>query len=129
MVGWGLLYHWDKLYWKVGSSLFPGNVPTHTFPEASPDLNPTLTQTLDLTQGRVGTWSAAEQGLKSSVSHPTENAIEIENQTIKKTSTVCMICVQGISHVLCSYTVGYQFHHPILGVANGTQKTVGFGKV
>ena len=29
-----------------------GYVPTHPFPEASPDPNPTLTQTLDVTWGR-----------------------------------------------------------------------------
>ena len=46
----------------LGSSLFTVHVPTHPFPEASPDTNPTLTQTLDLTQGRVGTWAATEQG-------------------------------------------------------------------
>ena len=38
-----------------GSSLVTGHVPTHSFPEAIPDPNPTLTQNLDLTQGRVGT--------------------------------------------------------------------------
>ena len=36
------------------SSPVTGNVPTHPFLEASPDPNLTLTQTLDLTQGRVG---------------------------------------------------------------------------
>ena len=41
--------------------LFMGHVPTHPFPDASPDPNLTLTQTLDLTQGRVGTWPAIEQ--------------------------------------------------------------------
>ena len=46
----------------LGSSLFMGHIPTHPFPEASPDPNPTLTQTLDLTQGRGGTWPASEQG-------------------------------------------------------------------
>ena len=44
-----------------GSSLVTGHVPTHPSPEASPDPNPTLTQTLDLTQGRVSTWPATEQ--------------------------------------------------------------------
>ena len=39
-----------------------GHVPIHPFPEAGPDPNPTLTQTLDLTQGRVGTWPATKQG-------------------------------------------------------------------
>ena len=33
---------------------------THPSPEASPDPNPTLAQTLDLTQGRVGTWPATK---------------------------------------------------------------------
>ena len=47
---------------KNGSSLVTGHVPTHPFPEARPDTNPTLTQTLDLTQGRVGTWPTTEQG-------------------------------------------------------------------
>ena len=37
------------------------------FPEASPDLYPTLTQTLDLTQGRVGTWPATEEGSETVV--------------------------------------------------------------
>ena len=40
--------------------MVPGHVPTHPFPEASPDTNPTLTQTLDLIQGRVGTWPGTE---------------------------------------------------------------------
>ena len=35
------------------SSLVMGLIPTHPFPEAIPNPNPTLTQTLDLTQGRV----------------------------------------------------------------------------
>ena len=39
-----------------------GHVPTHPSPEACPDPNPTFTQTLDLTQGRVGTWLATKQG-------------------------------------------------------------------
>ena len=46
-----------------------GHIPTHPSPEASPDPNPTLTRTLDLTQGRVGTWPATEQGLKYQVSN------------------------------------------------------------
>ena len=46
----------------AGSTLVTGHVPTHPFPEASPDPNLTLTQTLDLIQGRVGTWPATEQG-------------------------------------------------------------------
>ena len=44
------------------SSLFTGHVPTHPFPEACPDPNPTLTQTLGLTQGRVGTLPTTKQG-------------------------------------------------------------------
>ena len=64
-------YLWYKMILDMpwdGSSLVTGHVPTHPFPEASADLNLTLTQTLDLTQGRVGTWPATEQGpLKSSV--------------------------------------------------------------
>ena len=47
---------------KGGSSLVTGHVPTHPSPEASPDLHLTITQTLDLTQGRVGMWPATEQG-------------------------------------------------------------------
>ena len=47
---------------QARSSLFTGHVPTHPFPEACPDPNPTLTQTLDLTQGRVGTWPTTKQG-------------------------------------------------------------------
>ena len=39
-----------------------GHVPTHPFPEASPDPNLTLIQTLDLSQGRVGMWPTTEQG-------------------------------------------------------------------
>ena len=38
-----------------------GPRPYSPLPEASPDPNLTLTQTLDLTQGRVGTWPATEQ--------------------------------------------------------------------
>ena len=47
-----------------GSSLITGHTPTHPFPEASPDPNLTLAQTLDLTQGRVGMWPTTEQGPK-----------------------------------------------------------------
>ena len=46
----------------TGSSLVTGHVSSYPFPEASPDPNLTLTQTLDLTQGRVGMWPATEQG-------------------------------------------------------------------
>ena len=47
---------------QARSSLDMDHVPTHPFPEASPDPNPTLTQTLDLTQERVGTSPTTEQG-------------------------------------------------------------------
>ena len=47
-------------HFDSGSSLVAGHVPTHPFLEANPD--PTLTQTLNLTWGRVGTWPATEQG-------------------------------------------------------------------
>ena len=43
---------------KGGLSLVTGHVPTHPFPVAIPGPNLTLTQTLDLNQGRVGTWPA-----------------------------------------------------------------------
>ena len=49
---------------RARSSLATGHVPTHSFPVASPDPNPTLTQNLDLAQGRVGTWPATERGPK-----------------------------------------------------------------
>ena len=39
-----------------------GHIPTHPFPEASPDPNLALTQTLNLTQGRVGTCPGTKQG-------------------------------------------------------------------
>ena len=39
-----------------------GHVPTHPYPEAIPNPNLSLIQTLDLTQGRVGTWPATKQG-------------------------------------------------------------------
>ena len=52
----------DKLVYQLGSSLFVGHLPTHPFPEASPDPNPTLTQTLDRTKGRVGMWPGTQQG-------------------------------------------------------------------
>ena len=44
------------------SILVTGHAPTHPCSEASPDPNSTLT--LDLTQGRVGTCPATEQGPK-----------------------------------------------------------------
>ena len=81
----GAVPHWTRLAWSlgwmlslwknqeivlmenpsrsvrmVGSCLVMGHVPTHPFPVASPDPNPTLTQTVDLSQGRVGTWPATE---------------------------------------------------------------------
>ena len=40
-------------------SLVTGHVPTHPFPEVSPDPNLTLTQTLHPTRGRVGTSGCA----------------------------------------------------------------------
>ena len=46
----------------LDQSLITGHVPTNPFPDACPGPNPTLTQTLDLTQGRVGTGPATEQG-------------------------------------------------------------------
>ena len=57
-VSWSLLRHQKQ----PGSSLVTGHVPTHPSPEASPEPNQTLTQTLDLTQGRGGAWPATEQG-------------------------------------------------------------------
>ena len=51
--------HAPMLFWI---NLVTGHVPTHPFPEASPDPDLTLTQTLDLTQRRVGMWPATEQG-------------------------------------------------------------------
>ena len=47
----------------IGSRLVMGHVPTHPFPETSPDPTLALSQTLDLTQGKVGTWPATEQVL------------------------------------------------------------------
>ena len=41
---------------NLGSSLVVAHVPTHPFPKAIPDPYLTLTQTLDLTQGRGGMW-------------------------------------------------------------------------
>ena len=52
----------DSLAREGGSSLVTGHIPTHPFLVASPDPNPALTQTLDLSQGRVGTWPATERG-------------------------------------------------------------------
>ena len=52
------------MYSTKGSSLVTGHVPTHPFPDTCPDPNPTLTQTLDLTQRRGGTWPATKQGPK-----------------------------------------------------------------
>ena len=56
-----ILCHLHEVSLRSGSSLVTGHVPTHPFPEASPDPY----QTLDLTRGRVGTWPATEQGPKS----------------------------------------------------------------
>ena len=46
----------------LGSSLVAGHIPTHPFLEADPNPDPTLSQTLNLTWGRVGKWPATEQG-------------------------------------------------------------------
>ena len=55
---------------REGSSLVTGHFPAHPITEASPDPNRTLTQTLDLTQGRVCTRNRArsEESIKESMS-------------------------------------------------------------
>ena len=50
------------MWWiKPGCRPRPYPLNPNPFPEATPDPSLTLTQILDLTQGRIGTWPATEQ--------------------------------------------------------------------
>ena len=98
-----------------GSSLFTGHVPTHPFPEASPDPNLTLTQTLDLTQGRVGTWPATEQGpaLPSEVrstptwAPPTHNPLSCSDERSKREPSFLLLAFHFSDQLLLDQPVFY----------------------